>query len=65
MLIFFIYIPFYVLQVIKMTADSIPEIPRCCFSNQAIKTVGEASSYSNFLSNTDFVTILCEKENTY
>lgn len=46
-----------------MTVDSIPEIPRCCFSNQAIKAVGKANSYGNFLSNTDFVTTLCEKEN--
>lgn len=60
MLIFFIYVLFYVLKVIKMIVDSIPEISRCCFSNQA---VGKATSYSNFLSNTDFVAIFCEKEN--
>lgn len=40
----FVYILVYVLQLIKITLESMPEISRCCFSDEAIKTVGKGSS---------------------
>lgn len=37
----FVRILVYVLQLIKITLESIPVISRYCFSNEAIKTVGK------------------------
>lgn len=48
-----LYIPSLLfLEFIKIIVDSILEISRYFFSNQAIKAIGKASSYSDFLSNT-------------
>lgn len=64
-MLIFVYVPFYVFQVTKMIVDAIREIHSCCFSSQAIKAVGKASSYRNFLNISNLVTILCEKKNTF
>lgn len=60
----FVYILVYVLQLIKITLESIPEISRCCFSNEAIKTAGKGISYNKQLPKQHFVTLLSEEENT-
>lgn len=51
MYMLFVYILVYILQLIKIALESMSEISRCCFSNEAIKPVVKGSSSSNLLSN--------------